>query len=415
MQHILKRLELIKTSIAIEDEEIIELQVFKLSTMPIDDDVQEILTKLSNSDYGSAVVEIENYLSRYSGVAVYEDKELGGLKLELKVLEAKLQELSAEKNEYLNDIHEFNVQYNLHLGDVIRKILELKKEILYKKTIFKNNHFGSVKEHYEQTKDELDELKEKLDALKQKMDETDMLDEKFDEIYEEFQKTKEKYDEKSEEFNDLKEEFEELNEEFENDPDNQEYKEAQNDYDEFSDEYEEIINKERFELNEDERIELKKAYRNASKLCHPDIVPDELKVQALKLMQELNEAYGKKDLKKVKEILTMLENGNGFEVASDSINDKQLLKSKIEDIRSKIDEVINEIDEIKSDDTFTTIQELEDWDEYFKELKADLTEEEKRLEAQKKSVLSTETEKQPVEDKKTNNQYADDDFWNSEF
>lgn len=42
MQQILKRLELIKTSIAIEDEEIIELQVVKLSTMPIDDDVQEI-------------------------------------------------------------------------------------------------------------------------------------------------------------------------------------------------------------------------------------------------------------------------------------------------------------------------------------------------------------------------------------
>ncbi len=60
MQQILKRLELIKTSIAIEDQEIIELQVVKLSTMPIDDDVQEILTKLSNSDYGSAIVEIES-------------------------------------------------------------------------------------------------------------------------------------------------------------------------------------------------------------------------------------------------------------------------------------------------------------------------------------------------------------------
>ena len=42
MQQILKRLELIKTSIAIEDEEIIELQMTKLSNMTIDDDVQEI-------------------------------------------------------------------------------------------------------------------------------------------------------------------------------------------------------------------------------------------------------------------------------------------------------------------------------------------------------------------------------------
>ncbi|MDP3119774.1 MAG: hypothetical protein Q8N01_05120 [Sulfuricurvum sp.] len=62
MQQILKRLELIKTSIAIEDEEIIELQVAKLSTLPIDNDVQNILNRLANNDYGHAVVEIESYI-----------------------------------------------------------------------------------------------------------------------------------------------------------------------------------------------------------------------------------------------------------------------------------------------------------------------------------------------------------------
>lgn len=46
MQQILKRLELIKISISIEDEEIIELQVAKLSTMTIDDQtIREITTK----------------------------------------------------------------------------------------------------------------------------------------------------------------------------------------------------------------------------------------------------------------------------------------------------------------------------------------------------------------------------------
>lgn len=46
MQQILKQLELIKTSISIEDEEIIELQVTKLSIMTIDDQtIREITTK----------------------------------------------------------------------------------------------------------------------------------------------------------------------------------------------------------------------------------------------------------------------------------------------------------------------------------------------------------------------------------
>ena len=67
-----------------------------------------ILNKLKNLDYGSAALDIEAYLSRYSGVIVYEDKEVQGLKLELKSLEKKLQTLSELKREYLNDIDEFN-------------------------------------------------------------------------------------------------------------------------------------------------------------------------------------------------------------------------------------------------------------------------------------------------------------------
>ena len=89
MHQILKRLELIKTSIAIEDVEIIELQIGKLSGL--DGEVANILQMLKNQDYGLAVVAIESYLAQYSGMVVYEDKEINGLKLQLKVLEQKLE------------------------------------------------------------------------------------------------------------------------------------------------------------------------------------------------------------------------------------------------------------------------------------------------------------------------------------
>jgi len=325
VQQILRRLELIKTSITIGDEEIIKLQIAKLFSMPIDEHLKNIVEKLSNSNYGDAIVDIESYISRYNGLIVYEDKELGGLKLELKVLEAKLQELSEEKNEYLNDLNEFNLQYNLHLGEIIRKILELKKDMLFN----------------------------------QKNDETNIHN---DEIH-------------------------------------KEYEEAREEFEAFDSEYEDIINIERFELDEDEIRELKKAYRKASKLCHPDIVPDELKSQALKLMQELNEAYNKRDLKKVKEILKMLENGSGFEVGSNSINDKQLLRSKIEDIRSKIDEVVNELDEIKEDETFLIIQEVDDLEDYFDTLKIEFQKEYELLQEEENSkIISTNITKKTDED-----------------
>ena len=67
-----------------------------------------MLNKLENLDYGSAALDIETYLSRYSGIIIYKDKEVQGLKLELKSLEKKLQTLSELKREYLNDIDEFN-------------------------------------------------------------------------------------------------------------------------------------------------------------------------------------------------------------------------------------------------------------------------------------------------------------------
>ena len=83
MHQILKRLELIKTSIALQDEEIIELQVAKLSGMEIDSEVRRILDRISTRDYGSVMLEIESYIAKHLGVAIYEDEELLGLKLEL--------------------------------------------------------------------------------------------------------------------------------------------------------------------------------------------------------------------------------------------------------------------------------------------------------------------------------------------
>lgn len=413
---ILKRLELIKTSIAIEDQEIIELQIAKLQAMEIDDDVQIIITKLSDNDYATAIADIESYIARYSGVVIYEDKEIGALKMELKVLEQKLQELSEEKNEFLNEINDFNIQYNLQLGEFIRKILELKKELLYRKTILKRKIVMEAKEKFDETQDELDKIKERLRDLKKELDDMDALDESYDDLLEEFKNVKEEYKQKTEELNDLKSEVDELEEEYKSDPEVEDYEEAKQDYEEFSDEYEEVLHEERFELNEEGLSELKKAYRKASKLCHPDMVVDELKEQALALMQQLNEAYSKKDLKKVQEILGMLENGGGFDIASDSINDKGVLKAKIDELRSKINEISEEIEQIKNDDTFHTIQELDDWDNYFSELKSELSQEQEALEHHIKAIAledgQDDTKHANIHQHSTQ---ADTDYWKTTF
>lgn len=405
MHQILKRLELIKTAITIEDEEIIELQVMKLNATACDSEVKEILAQIKSSNYGDVALLIESYITKYSGVVVYEDKELQGLKLELKILENKLQELSQERDEYSNELHEFNTQYTLKLGELIRNILNLRKEILYKQTIKKEQKYQKTKAEYEELKSQKEKLEESLDGL-------DEFDDAYDEIYEELQELNTKLNEKRKQTKKEKEEIKE-------DPKYQEYTQSKEEYEEFSNDYEEIKNEKRFEIDEDEKKELKKLYKKAGKLCHPDIVVDELKEQATEIMKELNNAYATKNLSKVKEILNALESGIVFVVASDSIDDKDLLKEKIVELRKNIGITEDEIAEIKEDDAFETIHDMDSWDNYFNDLETTLQAELEKL----KNDLK-ETDKPEV--KQTNhldNMYENvdignddsDDYWESNF
>ena len=54
-----------------------------------------------------------------------------GAECRLKQLEKLFQKLYGEKITYLNKIEEFNRVYYLELGDILEKIVTLKKEILY--------------------------------------------------------------------------------------------------------------------------------------------------------------------------------------------------------------------------------------------------------------------------------------------
>ena len=404
MHQLLKRLELIKTSIAIEDSEIIELQVMKIEKMSIDSDVKKILLLLKNNDFSNALMEIENYITRFSGVVVYEDKELAGLRLELKKLESKLQELSGTRNEYLNNIKEFNREYHLHLGSLIQNILKLKEEILYASIKVKKDAFESMKNRYEDEKKEYEDLESEISDKEEELKNTDEFDDEYDKIYDEVQNLKEELKQKEEEVNEKRKEAKKAKEELEEDEVAQEYEDVKQDSEEFNREYEEIKKEDVAKLDADEKKELKKLYRKASKLCHPDIVVDELKKQAHKLMLELNDAYSRQDINQVKEILYSLESGNGFDISSDKIDDKELLKSKIVTIRESIDATVQEITDIEEEDSFKIIQKYDDLELFFNEQSSLLKNEYENLKNNLESFKPKST------------QDADDyDYWSEEF
>jgi DnaJ-domain-containing protein 1 len=201
------------------------------------------------------------------------------------------------------------------------------------------------------------------------------------------------------------------------DTDYQEYQQAKKEKETFEEELEEVIEQHQHELPEEEKNRLKKTYRNAAKLCHPDTVADEFKEQAHEIMTALNIAYEKQHLAEVERILAMLESGAGLVASSDQIDNSEALKAKITELTAKLASLAHEVERLKQDDTYQRLAEIDDWDAYFEIIKIDLVEQISQLEAEYKKILEapqptpfpakTVPHNQPIVD--------EDNYWFSEF
>lgn len=166
------------------------------------------------------------------------------------------------------------------------------------------------------------------------------------------------------------------------------YEETENDEWQYNEQF--IVEKQKIvhELNEEQKSDLKKKFREATFLCHPDKISDEFKNIAEEIFMELRTAYELNDLIKVTKILNDLKKG-GFSAKSDSVSKKELLKHTIIKLQKEVDFIKNQILEIKNSDTYLTILEIKNWDNYFYKTKVDLLRE---LEELKKEIISEKKE-----------------------
>uniref|UniRef100_UPI004047A0EB DnaJ domain-containing protein n=1 Tax=Flavobacterium sp. TaxID=239 RepID=UPI004047A0EB len=151
--------------------------------------------------------------------------------------------------------------------------------------------------------------------------------------------------------------------------------EAEEDFNNYSKQYETEKDKKQFELNEEEKLELKKKFRKATTMCHPDKVSEEQKAEAEEIFIELKKAYDEHDLEKVNQLLHDLENGKKFVSQADSISEKEKLKITLEKLKQKLKGIENEIISLKETEIFTTINNISNWDNYFTETKTQLEQE----------------------------------------
>ena len=155
--------------------------------------------------------------------------------------------------------------------------------------------------------------------------------------------------------------------------DNEEkYEEAEQEESKYRNYFEKEKEKVIFELSNEQRIEIKKKFRAATFLCHPDKFSEEFKEEASRIFIQLKQAYDNNDLKKITEILEDLQKGNLFKSKSDSGFEKVKLLEIITKLKQKIKVIKLEIISIKESDTYQTIDSIEDWNEYFNNLKEKL-------------------------------------------
>jgi len=154
--------------------------------------------------------------------------------------------------------------------------------------------------------------------------------------------------------------------------DTKEYKDAEDDANKYNEQFKKEKKKQKYDLNETEKLELKKQFRKASFLCHPDKIVEELKEEASKVFCELKAAYEANDLNRVNEILHRLESGNLFNSLTEHVSEKKELIILIEKLKNEISNLENDILWIKKTDTYKTIIVIDDFDNYFKKTKENL-------------------------------------------
>lgn len=129
MNKIIKRLEIIKSAIELEDEEIIFQQVAHLKNEPLSVVPGTIVQAIEERRFSDALREISAWLQSQRAVSTWQDPAIAASKLELKALETQLRDLIDKRNTRIQILDDFNDLYHLRLGPLMSRILELRKQL----------------------------------------------------------------------------------------------------------------------------------------------------------------------------------------------------------------------------------------------------------------------------------------------
>ncbi|WP_145541803.1 DNA repair protein [Yersinia alsatica] len=365
MKKLIKRLEIIKSAIELEDDEMIRHQLPYLKSESQDAVLTFIAVAIEQGKFTAALDAISAWLINKQSVTQWQDLELAACKLELKALEEQLRELIDKRNERIQLLDDFNDLYLVRLGPLTKQILHLRKQ-LAESTLRKAEAEARRRERdYRNCQQYISQAIDELTLLKQRWLGLSSLSHETVEIRQQIQQQTELVTALLAEIQELEKGFNTRNTESTRQA-REEAKEKYERYQEQQNDAEQRHDNER-KLSADQRQELKRLWRQASRLCHPDLVADEFKEKAHQLMVRLNQARQRGDFSAIHTLLDSLKQGLEPLMASDLIDDLERLRRKISEVRHQIDAMLHELDALEKEESWRLATSLPDKDGWFKE------------------------------------------------
>ena len=159
---ICKRLQIIDSLIQLDEFDQIELHKIKISEFELPSEVIKILSDIELKRFSEASCKIKDYLIRMKSITVFGEVDIEQLKWQIKYLEIEIVSLENEKSSIEKIISDFVYSYNLAFGELLLKILKIKKDRLTAKG---NN---SKSKEYEDAEKKYNEQKEQYESEKKK-------------------------------------------------------------------------------------------------------------------------------------------------------------------------------------------------------------------------------------------------------
>ncbi|HIE5389289.1 TPA: DNA repair protein [Enterobacter cancerogenus] len=375
----IKRLEIIKNAIELEDDDIIQSQLARLKNEAFDDELRAIVAALEHKRYTDALAAIVAWLQGQRAVTPWRDPQVAASKLELKALEERLRDLIDRRNARVQQLDEFNDLYFARLGPLMQQILGLRKTLAELNLRRQRAEAQRREEDYRRCQRYMAQAVEVLNTLTQRWRELPA-----DSV--QAADARKRLQQQSNLIANLLAEALELENGLtrEEEPARQARDEAHDEYERYREQHHdaEVRLRKGKTLSEEDRNELKRLWRQASKLCHPDLVADDLKEEANAMMVQLNQAKQRGDVKAIRSLVARLQQGFEPLMASDRLNDLARIRKKMDQVREQINTLVNELAELEKEESWLLVSSLSNMEAYFAQQEKALNEVRASLENQ---------------------------------